>query len=353
MPKLPRALSLSCVAWLLSALIGVGTVAAADDAMPTAPAPAGIAIDADDNAYVTDYAFDRVIRFAPDGTVLGQWGSSGNGAGQLNAPFGIALDDHGAVIVVDQLNNRVQRFATDGTPLGAFGSAGAAPGALRTPFGVAVSGNRVFIADFGNDRIQIYSTDGTYQTALGGRGSGEGQFLRPAAVALDRDGSVFVSDHFNDRIERFGSDGRFQAQFGAAAASPLLASGGLAGSAAVPVAGAAPTTPTPTVPSTTPTVPSTTPVVADVQLRRPEGLAIDKDGSLWVADYGHDRVAKLSPDGHVLLSVGNRGSGVGEFVGPKGIALDAAGRVYVADTGNGRVQRLLADGTPDVVWYLP
>ena len=81
---------------------------------------------------------------------------------------------------------------------------------------------------------------------------------------------------------------------------------------------------------------------------------LDRDGNLWVADYGRDRVVKLAPDGHLLLSWGNRGSGPGEFVGPKGVAIDpATGHVYVADTGNGRIQRLAPDGTPELSWPMP
>ena len=95
-------------------------------------------------------------------------------------------------------------------------------------------------------------------------------------------------------------------------------------------------------------------VLSDAQLRRPEGIAVDRDGNLWVADYGHDRVVKLAPDGHLLLSWGARGSGPGEFVGPKGVAIDpSSGRLYVADTGNARVQRLAPDGTSEASWPLP
>ena len=83
-------------------------------------------------------------------------------------------------------------------------------------------------------------------------------------------------------------------------------------------------------------------------------LALDRDGNLWVADYGRDRVVKLAPDGRLLQSWGSRGSGPGEFVGPKGVAIDpTSGRLYVADTGNARVQRLAPDGTPEANWPLP
>jgi len=86
----------------------------------------------------------------------------------------------------------------------------------------------------------------------------------------------------------------------------------------------------------------------------PDGMTVDVDGNLWVADYGHDRVVKLAPDGRLLLSWGSRGAGPGEFVGPKGVALDpTTGRLYVADTGNARIQRLAPDGSAEAIWPLP
>jgi tripartite motif-containing protein 71 len=326
-------------------------VFAADYQVSNPPAPAGIAVDGEGNVYVSDYALDRLLKFGPDGTVLAQWGGSGSALGQFSAPFGVALDDRNTLFVVDQLNNRVQRFAADGSVLGAWGAAGAGASELRTPFGVAVSSGRVYVADFGNDRVQVFSLDGSVVTTFGARGTGEGQFLRPAGVAVDRDGSLYVTDHFNDRIEKFSGEGHFQAQFGTlqvvGTPTPTANATGL------------PQTPTPTLvgtPSVTAT-PSATVLPAllpEVQLRRPEGIVLDHDGNLWVADYGRDRVVKLTPDGRLLQSWGVRGSGPGEFVGPKGVAIDpASGRLYVADTGNARIQRLSPDGTAEATWLLP
>jgi DNA-binding beta-propeller fold protein YncE len=184
----------------------------------------------------------------------------------------------------------------------------------------------VYVADFGNDRVQVFSPDGSLVSSFGARGSGDGQLLRPAGVAVSADGSsVYVADHFNDRIQKFSADGRFQAQLGTLAPSAS--------------------------PSATP-LPTATPVpvasLPDGQLRRPEGLALDRDGNLWVADYGRDRVVKLSTtDGHVI-------SVVSGFSGPKSVAVDpSSGRLLVADTGNARIERFTADGTLDTQWSLP
>jgi tripartite motif-containing protein 71 len=307
---------------LVAALPGVAL--AQDTPAQMQSAPAGLTVDSDGAVYVTDYTSDRVLKFGADGSVVQQWGSSGSGSGQFDAPFGISVDERGAIYVVDQLNNRIQKFGPDGSAQTAWGKAGAGKGELRTPFAVAASSGRVYVADFGNDRVQVFSPDGSLLGSFGSRGSGDGQLLRPAGVAVGSDGSVYVADHFNDRVQKFSPDGHFQATLG--------------------------TLVTPT-PAGTPS-PSATPAAVaslpDGQLRRPEGLAVDRDGNLWVADYGRDRVVKLSTaDGHLMAALGG-------FSGPKSVAVDpASGRVLVADTGNARIQRFSPDGTLDTQWSLP
>ncbi|MDQ3809195.1 MAG: 6-bladed beta-propeller [Chloroflexota bacterium] len=319
---------------LVAAALLVGSSAGPTESAPASPAPTGVAVDTEGNVYVSDYALDRVVKFAPDGALLGQWGASGSTPGQFSAPFGIAVDER-VVYVVDQLNNRIQKFAADGSVLAVWGSGGASAGELRTPFGVAVSGGRVYVADFGNDRVQVFGADGSLLGVIGSRGSGEGQFLRPTGVAIDREGTIYVADHFNDRVQKFSAEGHFEGQLGATAASLGAAS---------PLGGTF-TTGAATPPTT---------ALAEAQLRRPEGIALDHDGNLWVADYGRDRVVKLASDGRLLLALGGRGSGPGEFLGPKGIAVDGlSGRVYVADTGNARVQRFAPDGTLEAAWPMP
>ncbi len=347
-------------ALLLAALgfsLAVGLVLAADEPAPSSPAPAGIAVDpSDGSVYVSDYALDRVLKFGSDGTLLAQWGGSGSALGQFSAPFGVAVGE-GSVYVVDQLNGRIQKFATDGTPVGAFGSVGGGNDQLRTPFGITLAGGRIYVADFGNDRVQVFSTDGSWTAMLGSRGVSDGQFQRPAGVAVDRDGNLFVTDHFNDRVQRFGGDGRFASVLGSSVAPAVAGAAGSSGSAT----GASASAPAAVAPSaassssSAPLIGTPAPTaVPDTLLRRPEGIALDRDGNLWVADYGRDRLVKLSPDGRLLQSIGSHGSGSGEFQGPKGVAVDpGSGRIYVADTGNARVERLLPDGTPDVSWPLP
>lgn len=77
----------------------------------------------------------------------------------------------------------------------------------------------------------------------------------------------------------------------------------------------------------------------------PTNLAIAGDGSLFITDgYGNARVHHFSPEGELLHSWGEPGSGPGEFHVPHGIAIDDKGIIHVADRENSRIQRFTQSG---------
>ena len=80
------------------------------------------------------------------------------------------------------------------------------------------------------------------------------------------------------------------------------------------------------------------------QLERPEGVATDSSGDVWVADTGHDRVQEFNSKGEFVREFGAEGSGSGSFNSPRGIAVDTKGDVWVADTNNYRVQEFNSKG---------
>jgi DNA-binding beta-propeller fold protein YncE len=73
---------------------------------------------------------------------------------------------------------------------------------------------------------------------------------------------------------------------------------------------------------------------------RPTHVALcPRNGDVYVADgYGNSRVHKFDPKGRLLFSWGEPGTDPGCFNIPHNIATDAEGRVYVADRENHRVQ---------------
>jgi ABC-type branched-subunit amino acid transport system substrate-binding protein/sugar lactone lactonase YvrE len=82
------------------------------------------------------------------------------------------------------------------------------------------------------------------------------------------------------------------------------------------------------------------------------GMAIDRQGNLYLPDPFANRIRRITPDGMVSTLAGTGSPGyvdgpiaTAQFSGPTGLAVDAAGNVYVADGGNQRIRIIQTDGT--------
>ena len=81
----------------------------------------------------------------------------------------------------------------------------------------------------------------------------------------------------------------------------------------------------------------------------PTYVVVGRNGDIFVAD-GHDpnydssRIVKFSKDGKFLKTWGTKGSGPGEFMGTHSIVIDSQGRLFVADRGNNRIEIFDQDG---------
>jgi len=87
----------------------------------------------------------------------------------------------------------------------------------------------------------------------------------------------------------------------------------------------------------------------------PRGLAIGANDTLYVSDSGNNRVQKFDLGGNVMQAWGKfgfawRGAEMGVFDVPWGVATDQEGNLYVSDTSNSRIQKFKADGTPLLKW---
>jgi len=176
--------------------------------------PAGIALDSNENIYVTDEWMNRVSVFDSEGNFLKHWGEGGQNDGQFNHPAGIDIDTEDNAIVVDSLNHRVQKFTKDGNFIGEWGGFGEGQGELNSPWGIGLDDqNNVYVADHKNHLAQKFSPDGEYLMAFGSEGTGRGQLTRPSDVTIDSDGDVYVCDWANDRVQVYGPDGDFITTF--------------------------------------------------------------------------------------------------------------------------------------------
>ena len=279
--------------------------------------------------------------------------SSTTTASTLNIPWGVAVDPtSGKVFVLDTGNNRVLRFASQASlsnganAEGVLGQADfttVSAGASSTKMsgnvtGVAVgSDGTLWVADIGNNRVLRFASaaskpngaaaDGVlgqpdFTTVSAGASSTKMKY--PYGVAVGSDGTLWVADSGNNRVLRFAS-----------------AAGKANGDPADGVLGQANFTSNVGLPSAS----STT-------INGTRGVAVDSNGTLWVADSISHRVLRFAnaagklngtpADG--VLGQPNFTSNVGlpsasstTINGTRGVAVDSNGTLWVTDGNNNRV----------------
>ena len=77
------------------------------------------------------------------------------------------------------------------------------------------------------------------------------------------------------------------------------------------------------------------------------GLRVDSTGAIWTTDNGNHVIRKFSPEGKLLLTLGEEnvgGAGPAHFRSPDDIVISSKGDLYIADSGNRRIVRLTTAG---------
>jgi uncharacterized protein (TIGR03437 family) len=242
----------------------------------------------------------------------GAFGSNGDGTDALSAqiadPDGLLVDPQGIVYFTEFSTGRVRKILN---------------GAISTVVDLSKSnmtGSHALLMDTFGRLILVNPTgllrfDGIKLTTMTPYA-----MVDPYSMVMDTAGNIYVSDRGTHQILKFAGGA-----VTVVAGSGSAAFGGDGGPA------------------------------NRALLNKPSGLAIDGNGTLYVADSGNQRVRTITMDGmiHTIAGSGMRGfAGDGSaadfasFMDPAAVAVDAKGSVYVADTGNNRVRALVATVTP-------
>lgn len=233
------------------------------------------------------------------------FGDRGLGHGQMVYPRAMALGPDGCIFVIDK-TARIQRFSPDGE----FETCWQMPEwEAGQPTGLSVDpAGRVLVADTHYFRIIMFDRDGNELARFGSMGTGDGEFLLTTVAVADGNGRIYVSEYGdNDRISVFSSDLEFLYSFGREN-------------------------------------------MGDMPLIRPQSIAIDRDGTLWVADACRHRICHFSPDGTLLDSFGTLGREPGQLQYPYHVAVCPDGTLLVSEFGNNRLQRFDRTGRSLETW---
>ncbi len=357
--------------------------------------PRAIAVDTAGAVYVADDA--RVRRITPDGLVTTLAGGDPGyadgpaDAAQFDTLSGLALDRLGNLYLADAGNRRLRKVSRDGQvttlPVGPEVERGVA---ILHPVALCIGPDGTLYAlDVADFSLKAVLPDGTVARVAGGQqGTQDGdadsaRFWMPTALTLF-DSRLYVTDRERHairlvRLQSIGEDkialelpqekvlpfplpqtpedqkptkpsvsvllasDEASAVFARRPVAPFANQRGLEDAASLDdlavevVAGG-------------------DPGLLDgpggaAQLNHPVGLAMDTDGTLFIADHFNHAIRMLTPDGQLRTLAGGRRRGFrdgrgaeAEFNGPLGIAIGAQGEIYVADHLNARVRVVTRDG---------
>jgi sugar lactone lactonase YvrE len=147
--------------------------------------PRGIAVDANNNLYLTDTGNGRILKLDPAGRLQAQWGKRGTAAGEFMEPFGVAVDGDG-IYVADTGNQRVQKLTLDGQPAGQW----SVPGSVSY---LATDGRGyLYVSDPDNGQVWVLTTGGQVVGRIGGQEGAKVIGSRPRGVAVDPENRLWV-----------------------------------------------------------------------------------------------------------------------------------------------------------------
>ncbi len=183
--------------------------------------PQCVAVDGEDNFYVTDSETGRIFVFDANGKFKRNIGSLRGGEGYFKRPTGIAVDSAAQRIYVsDTLRNKVFVLDMQGQVMQAIGQTGTQPGEFNFPTEIVLHGQDVAVVDAMNFRVQVFDRIGGFEYAVGDLGDGLGSFFRPKGIGFDSEGHLYVVDGAWSRVQVFDRQGDLLYYFGTEGSEP-------------------------------------------------------------------------------------------------------------------------------------
>jgi len=121
--------------------------------------PVGISQGPDGIVYLADTWNGRVQQFSPELFALNEWPVDAWESTSINNKPYLAVDSQNQVYVTDPEGYRILIFNSDGTYIGRFGTFGSGAANLGLPNGIAIDAqDNIYIADAGNNRILKFTS---------------------------------------------------------------------------------------------------------------------------------------------------------------------------------------------------
>lgn len=249
--------------------------------------PTDLVVSKDRNIYVVDGTNNKVSVFDHNGKPLLSFGGKGSGAGMFKSPTGIGIDKNDNIYVCDSGNHRVQVFGKKGNFLHSFNLKNGQAGPAR-PVDIAINNrtNLCYVTDSINHRVVVCDLKGNQVYEWGGKGEENQEFRYPATAVFGEE-FLYVVDALNSRVQVYEGRGIFVRSVGRWGVLPG-------------------------------------------EFFRPKGIALDKDGNIYVSDSYMDVIEVFNSEGKFSHVLGSDAGGIRRFAAPLGIFIEGD-TLYVAE----------------------
>ena len=299
-------------------------------------APYGIALDANNIAYVTNEGGSTLVSLGQSNPGLFTTPYTATG---LFGPQGVSVDKGGNVWVANTAGNSLLKFPSSFFTLG---SATAYTSGLTAPSAVANDSNgNVFVANFNGSSVAGFDNSGT--PLSGSPFFGNGSITVPQSIAVGPAGNVYVTSGTNGFVVKLTNAGALSGTFND---GTLQGPAGLAVDVNGNIAVSGSTTGNSVGPAlseftTNGTYVASSPAVAGIN--NPQGVASD-GVSFYVANSVTGGGLAKFPAGATVPT--SPAAGYGTLNTPVGVAVDRTGCVWVTNQGDNTVTKFFGLSTP-------
>ena len=205
---------------------------------------------------------------------------------ELKGANEITIDtETGDWFVTDVSKHQLHKFDKSGRHIQSVGSKGTGRHQFSFPNGIQISREgEIFVTDTNNHRVKVYDKELCLQRIIGRQGSERGYFKKPANLAFNETNCLFVSELSNNRVQVLNPDGE-----------------------------------------TIRTIRDLGSIYRPEELDRPVGIAI-KGNYMYIVDLGNKHILVFTTQGDFVTMFGSE-----VLHRPECIAIDRDGYVYVSD----------------------
>ena len=272
-----------------------------------------------------------VITLAGDGTE--EFADGPALSAKFNIPEDVVVGSDGSVYVTDLYNSRIRKITAGVVSAFAGNSNQGIVNAIGLssqfiyPGRMAIDANgNLYILDGADPRIRIISPDANVSTHAGiqtpgfNDGSANTALFKEGGggIVTDADGNVYVSDTYNNRIRKINTSGEVT----------TIAGSGVPG--------------------------STNAKGTAAQFHHPGGIAIGRNGNLYVCDRENHNIRQITPGGEVTVYAGSGVAGdkdgsavIAQFNQPVDMVIDGAGNLFVTD--DHRIRKISTQGVVSTI----